>query len=102
MATLAEMIERVIVAGNYEDDWGIWASHPHTLQSEARWGQTQFKNGGVLDEMEFFATNRDIIDAAWEYCDGDPNAKDCPFDIDEIVWAVFDAIDEQNFDYMRG
>ena len=90
--TLSQEIEKIVRGANYVSDWGIWADEPFTAESEARQGQTQFDNGGEVDEKSFFATNEQIIDAAHSWCDGDPNAKDCPFGIDEIVSEVIDEI----------
>jgi len=90
--SLAEQIERIIRCGNYVNDWGVWAIAPFTAESDARQGQLQFENGGILDEMEFFASHSEIIDAAHDWCQGDPNAKDCPFEIDEIVNEVIDFL----------
>ena len=39
-----------------ETQWGIWADAPFTADSESRIGQTQFENGGLLDEKEFVGT----------------------------------------------
>jgi len=90
--TLADEIEKIVRGANYVSDFGVWADEPFTAGSEARQGQGQFENGGLLDEKSFFATNEQIIDMAHSWCDGDPNAKDCPFGIGEIVDAVIDEI----------
>ena len=93
--TLASEIEKVVRGGNYVSDWAIYADEPFAAESEARQGQTQFDNGGLLDEKSFVATNEQIIDMAHEYCDGDPNAKDCPFGIDEIIEAIIEEINDE-------
>lgn len=95
--TLADGIEKIVRGANYVGDWGIWADEPFTAESEARQGQTQFDNGGLLDDKSFFASNEQIIDAAHSWCDGDPNASDCPFGIGEIVDAVIDEIKSRNW-----
>ena len=41
---------------NYESSWGIWAQKVDglfTAESDARFGQVCFENGGLLDCMEF-------------------------------------------------
>ena len=86
--TLADEIEKIVRGGNYVSDWGIWADAPFSPESEARQGQDQFENGGVLDEKSFFASNEQIIDAAHDWCDGDPNDPECPFGMDEIISEV--------------
>ena len=90
--TLADEIEKIVRGANYVSDFGVWANEPFTAESEARQGQGQFENGGLLDEKSFFATNEQIIDAAHSWCDGDPNAEDCQFGMDEIVSEVIDFI----------
>ena len=64
MATsLAELIQKI----GYDDSWGIWADAPFTPESEARYGQRQFENGGLLDAKEFFASGTRCGDFLTEY-----------------------------------
>lgn len=49
--TLRDLIQEI----QYDSSWGIWAETPFTPHSVARYGQTQFRNGGLLDDMQFFA-----------------------------------------------
>ena len=44
-----------IIMIQYTPSWGIWAELPFSPDSEARLGQVRFENGGLLDDMEFFA-----------------------------------------------
>ena len=37
------------------EDWGIWAEFPFTPESEARYGQRQFENGGLRDDKVYFS-----------------------------------------------
>ena len=90
---LIEAIQDVIRHGHYETSWGVWAEEPFSPESEARIGQTDFENGGVLDDKVFFATFAHIIDEAWQYCEGDPLEQD-HFSIEEIAYAVYEEIEE--------
>ena len=47
---LFEAIEKGLEASN---QWAIYANAPFTAESEARIGQTQFENGGLLDTKQF-------------------------------------------------
>lgn len=49
----------------YDSSWGIWAElidGKFTPESQARYGQTQFENGGLLDEFNYFADGESIWD----------------------------------------
>ena len=58
MNTLRELVAKI----QYDSSWGIWAATLFTPDSEARYGQRQFENGGVLDDKEFFADGVQIGD----------------------------------------
>ena len=65
MKTLKELI----IGIGYDNGWGIWAEVPFTPDSPARLGQMQFKNGGLLDEKEFFANGEQCGDAISDWGD---------------------------------
>lgn len=44
----------------YDPSWAIYAEVPFTEESAARFGQTQFENGGLLDSKEFFANGQQV------------------------------------------
>ena len=48
---------------SYDSSWAIYADAPFTDESEARFGQTQFENGGLLDDKVFFANGEVVNDA---------------------------------------
>lgn len=64
---LSEAIEGI----QYDSSWGIWADVPFTPDSEARYGQRQFENGGVLDDMVFFADGMEVGNYVLRYVEGD-------------------------------
>ena len=64
MNTLSEFIQHI----GYDSSWGIWATPPFTPDSEARYGQCQFENGGVLDEKVFAVEGERCGDFMAEYC----------------------------------
>ena len=70
------ILQEAITKIGYDDNWGIWACAPFTANSEARFGQVQFENGGLLDDKAFFADGMACGDFVGEYCDGE--------DIDEL------------------
>jgi len=88
--TLIERLEKIIKGGIYDAAWGVWATTPFTPQSSARSGLLYYENGGLLDDKKYFANNEEIINAAYDYCGGNPNNSH--FDIDEIANAVFEKI----------
>lgn len=55
---LAEAIVKI----QYDSSWGVWAEVPFAPDSEARYGQCQFENGGVLDNKELFTDGVSIGD----------------------------------------
>jgi hypothetical protein len=66
MATLKELASSI----SYDSSWGIWAElidGKFTADSQARYGQRQFENGGVLDGFEFFADGQKIVDNASDF-----------------------------------
>jgi len=57
----------------YDPQWGVWAEKINgefNLESNCRFGQLMFENGGRLDGMEFLATNERIVDAISGWADG--------------------------------
>jgi hypothetical protein len=57
--TLAEAAAAI----QYDSNWGVWASlddGKFTPESQARYGQRCFENGGMLDEFQYF-TNGETI-----------------------------------------
>ena len=61
MATLKDLASRI----QYDSSWGIWAElidGKFTPESQARYGQSQFENGGILDGFAFFAHGEKIGD----------------------------------------
>lgn len=62
---------------NYDSSWAVYAEKIDGVfqeDSEARFGQIQFENGGLLDGCEFFATNAQIIDSIEAWAEGDPGS----------------------------
>lgn len=64
--TLLEAITQI----QYDGGWGIWADAPFTPHSDARYGQCQFENGGLLDGKEFFADGEECGDYLASWLDG--------------------------------
>lgn len=90
MKSLKEVVASVLAGGSYDSSTGVYAVEPHSVDSPARLGDTQFDGGGLLDGMVFFADNVMIIDAGWLYCDGDPRTSD--FGLDEVADYVIEEM----------
>ena len=94
MATLKELASNI----SYDSSWGIWAElveGKFTADSQARYGQRQFENGGLLDEFEFFADGEKIGDSISEYCDGDDDFQD------EAISELIDSVNESLSDRLE-
>ena len=63
----------------YDSGWAVYAQTPFSEASEARFGQTQFENGGLLDGKEFFANGLEIGDWMKNYF------EDCPEMLDDEI-----------------
>ena len=64
-------LREAILKISYDDSWGIWAEAPFTPDSEARFGQAIFENGGLLDDKAFFADGAQCGEFVADYCDGE-------------------------------
>ena len=84
MAILKELASNI----SYDSSWGIWAElidGKFAADSQARYGQRQFENGGVLDGFEFFADGVQIRDNADEFAG--ENELHLSFQWNQIVLA---------------
>lgn len=71
MATLKEILSGSL---SYDSSWAVYAEKndgEFKPESPARFGQTVFENGGMLDDCEYFGTNEIICDSRAEWLDGD-------------------------------
>lgn len=92
MATLKDLASSI----SYDSSWGIWAeliNGKFAAESQARYGQRQFENGGLLDGFEFFADGEKIGDSIAEYCDGDDDFKDEA--VSELINSINDSLDDR-------
>jgi len=61
---------------NYSNTEALYLSVSFSEDSDVRFGQPQFENGGLLDEKRFLCTNEQLTDEIERYLDGaDP--EDC-------------------------
>ncbi|WP_434686896.1 hypothetical protein [Pseudanabaena minima] len=68
---MSKSLKDLISTIQYDSSWGIWAElidGKFTPESKARYGQSQFENGGVLDEFAFFAHGEKIGDHYSDWC----------------------------------
>ena len=79
---MRKLIDLLTDSLEYSSSWAVYAQKINgkfVPESPARFGQTLFENGGVLDEKEFFADNEQIIDRAldWDenYSDNDEDER---------------------------
>jgi hypothetical protein len=92
VATLKDLASSI----SYDSSWGIWAElidGKFAPQSQARYGQRQFENGGLLDEFKFFADGEKIGDSIAEYCNGDNDFKDEA--ISELIDSINNSLDDR-------
>ena len=81
----------------YDSSWGIWAELKDgelAENSEARYGQMTFENGGLLDEKVYVCNGEQIGDwlTAWHGCS--PNSED--FELDTYwINAYLDEINSE-------
>jgi len=74
VAQKSTLIEYLIDSLSYDSSWGIYAEKIGGVfkpESPARFGQSIFENGGLLDDCEFFGNNESIVDAREAYTEGD-------------------------------
>lgn len=83
MATLKDCIGSI----QYDSSWGIWAElidGKFSPDSQARYGQMIFENGGLLDEFQYFANGVQIGDSYTEWC-GDFDITDWNEEFNALV-----------------
>ena len=64
---------------SYDSSWGVWAEKvdgKFELDSNARFGQFLFDNGGINDDYELVGSNAAITDSRDEYCGTDADCED--------------------------
>ena len=84
------LIEIMTGALSYDSSWAVYAEKVDGIFQEdsgARFGQTQFENGGLLDSCSFFATNEQIIDSIELWAEGD---------LDSVAEGAGQMIEEVN------
>lgn len=70
------MLRDLIVNGlQHDSNWGIYAEECSPA-AEARIGQTQFEQGGLIDGKRLIVDGVQLGDALLRYTDGDENADD--------------------------
>lgn len=77
---------------SYDSSWGVWAEvidGEFKPESEARFGQRIFENGGMLDDFRKVGSNEWIVDRIQDYTDGDN---------DFLEEAIADVIDKANIE----
>lgn len=80
---------------SYDSQWGIWAEKidgKFEPESEARFGQFIFENGGILDNFECVGNNQSITDDRDEYCGMDEN---CEYFYQEWAENFIQTLNEQ-------
>lgn len=78
-STLVELLEKGL---QYDSSWAIYA-YGKDADAPARIGQTQFKQGGLLDGMDYIINGQQLGDAILRYTDGDLST------VEHIIWGDF-------------
>ena len=84
---LADALNRI----KYDPSWAIYAEYPLTPESDCRYGQTQFENGGLLDDKEFIINGESANDRISNQIDPEDGDEDYQREI-----AIETLIDELN------
>lgn len=79
-----------IVNINPDGNWGIWAEYPFVENSHSRYGQRQFENGGLLDDLRYFSNGRDVHHFLFAELDGIDKEKYA----DDIGWMTHEAAED--------
>lgn len=66
------MLRDLITSIQNSSKWAVYADGTEP-SSNARFGQTQFENGGLLDGKKFILDGEQANDALLAFCDGDPD-----------------------------
>lgn len=65
---------------SYDQSWGIWAEKIDGKfdleESDARFGQFAFENGGLLDDYELVGDNVSLTDSRDNYCGTDEGCEE--------------------------
>ena len=72
----------------YDNSWGVYAEKidgQFNVDSPARYGETLFENGGLLDDMEFVCNGEAPSNWAVEWCGEDEVTDDVWDDLDVFV-----------------
>ena len=84
------LLEAITSDLGYDTQWAIYAERVDGVfaeDSNARFGRTEFDNGGLLDDLEFFENSAVVVDATFYWTEGD---------ISLIVEAAQRLIEEVN------
>ena len=89
--TLIQLVERQFKGQpvNYSNTEAIYLSVPFSEKSEVRFGQNQFKNGGLLDDKKFFCTNEQLTEKIDWYVDSDYSQDYAMYEIAEYLLRGF-------------
>lgn len=79
-----------IVKINPDESWGIWAEYPFVENSEARYGQHRFENGGLLDNMKYFSNGLEIQ----RFFNQETEGMDDDDLVDFSDWMVYEAAEK--------
>lgn len=82
-------LTEAILAIQYDSSWGIWAEQPITPASEARYGQVQFRNGGLLDDKVLFATGEECGNFIMKWLDGEDEDVEYPSELAEAMIEAY-------------
>lgn len=92
------LVEAILNVGN-SDNLGVYATYPFSSKSIARIGQRQFENGGLLDDMVFFASGSSCQDFIERYMELDEDTgDDFVLDNNMVNEAAETMIEEWNTD----
>lgn len=76
---MATLIDYLTGSLSYDFSWGVWTEKidgRFELESDARFGQFLFENGGMNDGFELVGDNVSLTDSRDNYCGTDEDCED--------------------------
>ena len=86
-------LKEALATINYDSSWAIYAEYPLTEDTPCRFGQTQFENGGLLDDKTFVINGESAHDRVQDMIDVSVGEEDYQREI-AIETLIFELNDE--------
>ena len=84
---------------SYDASWGIYAKYPISADSECRYGQTQFENGGLLDDKKFIIDGESATDRIEDMIDHSLGEEDYQREV--AIQMLIDELNDEHDDALH-